>query len=77
MITVAECSSVDEAQLLKSLLEANGIAAVLPDEFTAQTFAPLVLGRGIKVQVVEADAETALALISESGGHDGTAREDV
>lgn len=70
MITVAECSSVDEAQLVKSLLEAHGITATLPDEYTAQTFAPLILGPGIKVQVAEEDAETALALIAESGSAD-------
>lgn len=67
MITVAECSSVDEAQLLKSMLEANGIAATLPDEFTSQNLTPITLGAGVKVQVAEDDAETALALIAESG----------
>lgn len=76
MITVAECTSVDEAQLVKSLLEANGINAILPDEFTAQALAPLILGRGIIVQVAEEDAETALALIADSGSG-GEANEDV
>lgn len=67
MITVAECTSVDEAQLLRSMLEANGIAATLPDEFTSQNLPPIMLSCGVKVQVAEEDAEAALALIAESG----------
>lgn len=67
MITVAECSSVDEAQLVKAMLAASGIDATLPDEFTAQNLTPLIFAGGIKVQVAEEDAETALALIAEGG----------
>ena len=71
MITVAECANEAEAQLVKSLLEASGIAATLPDEFTAQNLTPLIFGHGIKVQVAEEDAETALALIAEGGSGGG------
>jgi hypothetical protein len=51
MITVAECSSVDEALFLKSMLAGN---------------APHVMfaGTGVRVQVAEEDAETALDLIA-------------
>jgi len=71
MITVAHCSSIDEALVLKSVLEGNGIAAYVPDELTAQTAPPyLFAGSGVRVQVAEEVAETALALIA-SAGHDG------
>jgi hypothetical protein len=64
MVTIAECSSVDEALLLKSMLAGNGITAYVPDEMMAQN-APHVLfaGTGVRVQVAEEDAENALALI--------------
>ena len=64
MITIAKCSSVDEALLLKSLLAGNGIEALVPDEFTAQNAPPYVFANsGVRVQVNEADAETARELI--------------
>lgn len=77
MITVANCSSIDEALLLKSVLAGNGITAYVPDEYTAQTAPPyLFAGSGVRVQVDEAQAETALALIA-SSGHDGGATEPL
>lgn len=57
---------MDEALLLKSLLEANGIVAILPDEFTSQVFPPVLLSSGIKVQVEDEDAAAAQAIISQS-----------
>lgn len=66
MTTIAECTSVDEAQLLKSLLEANGIAASLPDEFTSQNLPPILLSAGVKVQVEDEDAEAARSIIAQS-----------
>jgi hypothetical protein len=71
MITVAHCSSIDEALVLKSVLEGNGIPAYVPDELTAQTAPPYMFaGSGVRVQVEDEVAETALALIA-SAGHDG------
>ena len=71
MITVAHCSSIDEALMLKSVLEGNGITAYVPDELTAQTAPPYMFaGSGVRVQVEDEEAETALALIA-SAGHDG------
>ena len=65
MVTVAEYPSVDQALLIKSMLEGNGITAFVPDEMMAQN-APHVLyaGTGVRVQVAEEDAESALALIN-------------
>jgi hypothetical protein len=72
MITVAEFGNVDEALLLKSVLEGSGIKAFVPDELTAQT-APsyLFAGSGVRVQVEDEDAETALAIIASSGTDNG------
>lgn len=69
MVTVAQCPSVDEALMLKSLLEGSGITAFVPDELTAQTAPPYLFASssGVRVQVAEEDAETALALIAETG----------
>ena len=75
MITVAQCSSIDEALMLKSVLEGNGITAYVPDELTAQTAPPYMFaGSGVRVQVEDEVAETALALIA-SAGHDGGSAE--
>jgi hypothetical protein len=69
MVTVAECPTVDEALMLKSVLAGSGIIAFVPDELTAQTAPPYLFasGTGVRVQVAEEDAETALALISATG----------
>jgi len=69
MITVAQCSSVDEALMLKSVLAGSGITAFVPDELTAQTAPPYLFasGTGVRVQVAEEDAEAALALIAAIG----------
>jgi hypothetical protein len=75
MTTIAQCASIDEALLLKSMLEGNGIAAFVPDELTAQTAPPyLFAGSGVRVQVEDEQAETALSLIA-TAGHDGSGTE--
>jgi hypothetical protein len=59
--TVAECSSVDEALLLRSMLEDCGVEAFVPDELTV-TFQGQA--GGVRLQVEDEDAETALKLIA-------------
>ncbi|MBP6507947.1 MAG: DUF2007 domain-containing protein [Opitutaceae bacterium] len=77
MITIAECSTVDEALMIKSMLAGSGITAFVPDELTAQTAPPYVFaGSGVRVQVTEADAESALAFLAASG-HDGVGAEET
>jgi hypothetical protein len=61
MTTIAECSSVDEALLLRSMLEDCGVKAFVPDELTV-TFRGQA--GGVRLQVEDEDAETALKLIS-------------
>jgi hypothetical protein len=65
MTTVTTCSNPAEAMLLKSLLEANGITAYVPDELTAQT-APNFSGGGLHLQVDDEHAITARKIIDEA-----------
>ncbi len=65
MTTVVECSSVDEALLLRSLLDDCGIASFVPDElsvtYRGQT-------GGIRLQVAEEDLEEAKRILEEAKG---------
>jgi len=65
MTTVATCSNPAEAMLLKSVLEANNIAAYVPGELTAQA-SPDFSGAGIRVEVEDEHAEEALRLLAEA-----------
>jgi hypothetical protein len=60
MITVAECSSADEALVLQSLLAGCGLAAHLPDDLKV-TYRGT--GPSFRVQVADEDAETARAVL--------------
>lgn len=63
MTTVAECSSVDEALLLRSLLEDCGIRSYVPEELTVT-----YLGQagGIHLQVAEEDLEEAKKILAKA-----------
>ena len=61
MKTVAECSSVDEALMLRSLLEDSGIKAFVPDELTVQFRGQI---GSVRLQVEDEDAETALRILA-------------
>jgi hypothetical protein len=67
MITVATCNSVDEALLLRSVLEGSGIASVVPDELTGQTAPPYLFASSshVRLQVADADAERAREVLNE------------
>ena len=64
MKTVATCSSLDEALLLRSLLADSGIESFVPEELTV-TFRGQV--GGFSVQVADADAEGATKVLAEAG----------
>jgi len=64
MTTLTTCSNTAEAMLLKSVLEANGITTLVPDELTAQS-ALHYTGSGIRLLVAEEDAETARKILAE------------
>jgi hypothetical protein len=59
--TVAECSSVDEALMLRSLLEDSGVRAYVPDELTVTFRGQL---GSVRLQVEDEDIETARGIIA-------------
>ncbi|HTO02786.1 MAG TPA: DUF2007 domain-containing protein [Opitutus sp.] len=66
MITVATCNTIDEALLLRSVLEGSGIAATVPDELTSQTAPPYMFATPsrVRLQVAEADAPRAREVLA-------------
>jgi thiamine monophosphate synthase len=63
MKTVASCASVDEALMLRSLLEGSGIRAYVPDELTVTYRGQAA---GVRLQVEDEDAETAQKIIADA-----------
>jgi hypothetical protein len=61
MKNVADCSSVDEALVLRSLLEDCGIKAYVPDELTVTYRGQ---AGGIRLQVADEDAEAAERILA-------------
>jgi hypothetical protein len=72
MTSVTTCSNPAEAMLLKSLLEANGIPAYVPQELTAQAAVDFA-GSGIRVQVDDENAEAARKVLVDAERTDFTA----
>jgi predicted RNA-binding Zn-ribbon protein involved in translation (DUF1610 family) len=66
MTTVRICPTLPEAQVVQSQLAGSGIRAFLPDEFTVQNDWMLTnaIG-GVRVQVLEADAERAAEILGD------------
>lgn len=69
MVTIRTCYSLPEAQVVQSHLEGSGIEAFLPDEMTVQNnwLWANAIG-GVRVQVMEEDAERAVEVLSEPTG---------
>ena len=67
MVTVARYGDVNEALQLKMALEAQGVTAFIPEEYTATNvpYRFLTDPSGVWVQVAEEDAETARQVISD------------
>lgn len=63
MVTVATCSNDAEAMLLKSLLEASGIEAFVPEELTASVAVDYA-GHGIRVMVTPENADEARRVLA-------------
>ena len=70
MTTLTTCSNPAEAMLLKSMLEANGIPAFVPDELSAQT-APNFAGSGLHLQVADEHLATAKKILEEAQAPSG------
>ena len=66
MTTLATCSLLIQAQLMRSALEGSGITALIPDELTVlssgEAYA-LAIG-GIRVQVADEDLDAARAVLA-------------
>ncbi|MGH9768185.1 MAG: DUF2007 domain-containing protein [Blastocatellia bacterium] len=71
VVTVASFSAPYEAHLAKGLLEANGIMAVIADEYTAgmNWLLSNAIG-GVKVQVDKTDLEDALKILALNGARE-------
>jgi len=68
LVTVFTAFNSAEAQLVRSRLEAAGLRAFVTDELSAPSIEGYALAAGgIKVQVPDVDAETALELIRDGG----------
>lgn len=69
MTTVARLFTIDQALLMRSMLEGFGIKAYVPDEFAAQTDPVIFMGsmNSIRVQVDDGDAIAARAVLAENG----------
>jgi hypothetical protein len=71
LVTVFTAFNSAEAQLVRSRLEAAGLRAFVADELSALSIEGYaVAAGGIKVQVPDVDAETALELIRDGGTAD-------
>ena len=65
MTTVATCTLLVEAQLIRANLESSGLTVTIPDEFTAETAPHLVLPLGgVRVQVNDEDAARAREILA-------------
>lgn len=64
LVTIHNGVYLHEAEFIKSVLEAEGIAAVIPDAFTVGVDPALNIPLGgIRVQVAKHDAERAVATL--------------
>lgn len=72
MTTIAHCTSVDEAALLRSLLEGSGVRAFIPDELSAQNVPTYIVGglSQLRLQVEDEDAPRAREVLKQSGRAD-------
>lgn len=63
-VTIRACKDLQEAQIVRSVLEAGGIQAFIPDENVATLYPAQVLDTdGVRVQVAAEDAELAKELL--------------
>ncbi|HEY5911405.1 MAG TPA: DUF2007 domain-containing protein [Verrucomicrobiae bacterium] len=61
-VMVASLHSLEEAELLKAELEAAGIEAFIPEEYTTGVFSGIIPFQQVTVQVPASDAEAAKAI---------------
>ena len=65
MTTIATCTLLVEAQLIRATLESSGLTVEIPDESTVGTAPHLALPLGgIRVQVADQDAPRAREILA-------------
>jgi hypothetical protein len=63
-VTIRTCRDVQEAQVVRSMLEAGGVTAFIPDENAASLYPTQILDTlGVRVQVAPEDVELARELL--------------
>ena len=63
-VTIRTCRDIQEAQILRSMLEAGGVKAFIPDENAAGLYPPQVLDtNGVRLQVRPEDLDLARELL--------------
>lgn len=67
MVAVATFTKVDEARILVSLLESEGIDCFINNEYITQIFAGLADFGGARVEVLESQAQHALEVMEANG----------
>jgi RNA polymerase subunit RPABC4/transcription elongation factor Spt4 len=65
LVTVATLHNLPEAEMLLARLEAAGIEACIPEEYTSQVFSALIPFELVTVRVAAKDAEDAKAIIAD------------
>jgi hypothetical protein len=63
-VTIRTCRDIQEAQIVRSMLEAGGVRAFIPDENAAGLYPTQILDtNGVRVQVASEDVELARELL--------------
>jgi len=63
-VTVAKFQNLEEAELLKTELEAVGIEAYIPEEYTTGVFSSITPFQKVTVQVPAGNAEVARSIVA-------------
>jgi len=72
-VTVRTCRDIQEAEIVRSALEADGITAFIPDENVASLYPPQVLDTdGVRVQVAREDLARAREVLDAAADEGGS-----
>ncbi|OYV07376.1 MAG: hypothetical protein CFE26_01360 [Verrucomicrobiales bacterium VVV1] len=63
MTVVKRCATLEDAYMIKNLLESGGVGADILDEATASTAPYLLISSGIRVTVADEDADAAREIL--------------
>jgi hypothetical protein len=77
LVTVATMHNLPEAELLLTRLEAAGIEACIPEEYSAQVFSAIIPFERVTVRVAAKDAEDARAIIADLQAAPSSASSDA